>query len=97
VWHARAAQGFPISVTFETPKKGTMLKCSTGRRMARTRQPAPIATPRMDLSRLQYFPLALPHFSLLAGIFLVHFHYRIPIGYGAARCCASGSADRCGC
>ena len=70
MWHARAAQGFPISVTFETPKKGTMLKCSTGRRMARTRQPAPIATPRMDLSRLQYFPLALPHFSLLAGIFL---------------------------
>jgi uncharacterized membrane protein len=25
----------------------------------------------MELSRLQYFPLALPHFSLLAGIFLV--------------------------
>jgi uncharacterized membrane protein len=25
----------------------------------------------MDLSQLQYFPLALPHFSLLIGIFLV--------------------------
>ncbi len=25
----------------------------------------------MDFSRLQYFPLALPHFSLLAGVFLV--------------------------
>ena len=25
----------------------------------------------MELSRLQYFPLALPHFSLLAGIFLL--------------------------
>ena len=25
----------------------------------------------MDLEKLQYFPLALPHFSLLAVIFLV--------------------------
>ncbi len=39
--------------------------------MARTRLLRPRATPRMDFSRLQYFPLALPHFSLLAGVFLV--------------------------
>jgi uncharacterized membrane protein len=25
----------------------------------------------MDLNKLKYLPLALPHFSLLAGIFLV--------------------------
>jgi hypothetical protein len=47
-----------------------MRGCSNGRRMARTRQ-CPNRDTEDDLSRLQYFPVALPHFSLLAGIFLV--------------------------
>jgi hypothetical protein len=30
-----------------------------------------LVTARMDFNKLQYLPLALPHFSLLAVIFLV--------------------------
>jgi hypothetical protein len=33
--------------------------------------PLPWSPPKMDLNKLQYLPLALPHFSLLAGIRLV--------------------------
>jgi uncharacterized membrane protein len=44
--------------------------------MAHARHPPgrdtePTQDTEMDFSKLQYFPLALPHFSLLAGIFLV--------------------------
>src|SRR5271167_2696948 len=48
--------------------QATALQAEAGRSPATASEPG---TPRMDLSQLQYFPLARPHFSLLIGIFVV--------------------------
>src|SRR5271166_3376232 len=46
----------------------SVYKLKRGRSPATASQPG---SPKMNMSQLQYFPLALPHFSLLVVIFLV--------------------------